>query len=185
MGHSAIGCSYMAHINMQNITDHKEAIYNNTDTYGLRNTFLRDTRTLVEEQLHLHTFPTHLLLILKDLIKFRLGISQPQPQPLKQHTKENSHKHFLKVKFHNKGIEMINLNGILRSRRVKATIPVFFQHNEPPTVSYKYTKTLSSILEKLQRALTYPATTAQPANAVHQPLFTSLQAMWSPVTSAS
>ena len=49
--------------------------------FGLRNTFLRDTRTLVEEQLHLHTFPTHLLLILKDLIKFRLGTSQLQPQP--------------------------------------------------------------------------------------------------------
>ena len=110
--------------------------------FGLRNTFLRDTRKLVEEQLHLHTFPTHLLLILKDLIKFRLGTSQPQPQPLKQHTKENNRKHFLKVKFHNKGIEMINLNGILHSRWVKATIPVFFEHNEPPTVSYKYTKTI-------------------------------------------
>ena len=112
--------------------------------FGLRNTFLRDTRKLVEEQLHLHTFPTHLLLILKDLIKFRLGTSQPQPQPqpLKQHTKENNRKHFLKVKFHNKGIEMINLNGILHSRRVKAIIPVFFEHNEPPTVSYKYTKTI-------------------------------------------
>ena len=101
---------------------------------------LRDTRILVEEQLHLHTFPTHFLLILKDLIKFRLGTSQPQPP--KQHTKENNHKHFLKVKFHNKGVEMINLSGILHSRRVKDTIPVLFEHNEPPTVSYKYTKTI-------------------------------------------
>ena len=108
--------------------------------FGLKNTTLRDTRTLVEEQLHLHTFPTHLLLILKDLIKFRLGTSQPQLS--KQHIKENNRKHFLKVKFHNKGIEMINLSGILRSRQVKSTIPVFFEHKEPPTVSYKYTKTI-------------------------------------------
>ena len=33
----------------------------------LKNTTLRVTGTLVEEQLHLHIFPTHLLLILKDL----------------------------------------------------------------------------------------------------------------------
>ena len=104
---------------------------------GLRNTSLRDTRTLVEEQLHLHAFPTHLLLMLKDLIKFRLGTSQPQPP--KQHTKENNHKHFLKVKFHNKGIEMINLSGILRSRQVKSQC---FLNKWTPTVSYKYTKTI-------------------------------------------
>ena len=108
--------------------------------FGLGNTYLRDTRTLIEEELHLHTFPSHLLLIMKDLIKFRLGTSQPQPP--KQHTKENNRKHFLKVKFHNKGIEMINLSGTLRSRRVKDTIPVFFEHRDPPTVSYKYTKTI-------------------------------------------
>ena len=111
-----------------------------SEIFGLRNTYLRDTRTLVEEELHLHTFPSHLLLILKDLIKFRLGTSQPQPP--KQHTKENNRKHFLKVKFHNKGIEMINLSGILRSRRVKDTIPVFFEHRDPPTVSYNNTKTI-------------------------------------------
>ena len=111
-----------------------------SEIFGLRNTYLRDTRTLVEEELHLRTFPSHLLLILKDLIKFRLGTSQPQPP--KQHIKENNRKHFLKVKFHNKGIEMINLSGILRSRRVKDTIPVFFEHRDPPTVSYKYTKTI-------------------------------------------
>ena len=111
-----------------------------SEIFGLRNTYLRDTRTLVEEELHLHTFPSHLLLILKDLIKFRLGTSQPQPP--KQHIKENNRKHFLKVKFHSKGIEMINLSGILRSRRVKDTIPVFFEHRDPPTVSYKYTKTI-------------------------------------------
>ena len=92
-----------------------------SEIFGLRNTYLRDTRTLVQEELHLHTFPSHLLLILKDFIKFRLGTSQPQPP--KQHTKENNRKHFLKVKFHNKGIEMINLSRILRSRRVKDTIP--------------------------------------------------------------
>ena len=111
-----------------------------SEIFGLRNIYLTDTRTLVEEELHLHTFPSHLLLILKDLIKFRLGTSQPQPP--KQHTKENNHKHFLKVKFHNKGIEMINLSGILRYRWVKDTIPVFFEHRDPPTVSYKYTKTI-------------------------------------------
>ena len=92
--------------------------------FGLRNTFLSNTRTLVEEQLNLHAFPTHLLLILKHLIKFRLGTSQPQPP--KQYTKESNCKHFLKVKVHNKGIETINLSRIFFSRRVKDTIPGFF-----------------------------------------------------------
>ena len=39
---------------------------------------------------------------------------------------------------------MIKLSGILRSRRVKDTIPVLFEHKEPPTVSYRYTKIIGS-----------------------------------------
>ena len=43
-------------------------------------------------------------------------------------------------------IEMINLAGILRSKVVRDTIPVFFSDKDPPVVSYKYSSTIRAKL---------------------------------------
>ena len=52
----------------------------------------------------------------------------------------NNDSWFLKLMFHNKGIEMIDLPGILHY--ILRTVPFFVQHIEPPIVSYSYTKSI-------------------------------------------
>ena len=49
---------------------------------------------------------------------------------------------FLKLIFHNKGIDMIDLPGILHNKEIVRTVPSFVQHIEPPIVSYSYTKSI-------------------------------------------
>ena len=49
--------------------------------------------------------------------------------------------------FHNKGIDMIDLPGILHNKKVLLrTVPSFVQHIEPPIVSYSYTKSFRNII---------------------------------------
>ena len=50
---------------------------------------------------------------------------------------------FMKVRYHNKGIEMLNLPRILHSKTVKNAVPLFLSNKKLPMVSYTYTKTIS------------------------------------------
>ena len=50
---------------------------------------------------------------------------------------------FMKVYYHNKGIEMLNLPRILHSKTVRDAVPPFLSNKKPPMVSYTYTKTIS------------------------------------------
>ena len=80
--------------------------------------------------------PKHIPLIIKDLASFRLGIHK-----LEESTKiDSTPKSFLKISFHNRGIEMNRIPQMLHSKPVKKTIPSFIQNQTPPTVSYFYTK---------------------------------------------
>ena len=71
--------------------------------------------------------PKHIPLIIKDLASFRLGLHKIN-KPTKA---DNTTKGFLKVPFHNKGIEVINLSQILHSKPVKKAIPGFIQNQTP------------------------------------------------------
>ena len=83
--------------------------------------------------------PKYIPLIIKDLASFRLGLHK-----IEESTKtDNTPKSFLKIPFHNKGIEMIKIPQILHSKPVKNTIPSLIQNKTPPTVSYSYTKTIA------------------------------------------
>ena len=54
---------------------------------------------------------------------------------------ETNHKrHFIKIPFTNKGIEVIDLHSIFKDRSVTSPIPTYFQNSEPPTICYKYNK---------------------------------------------
>ena len=53
---------------------------------------------------------------------------------------------FLKLMFHNKGIDMIDLPGILHNKKFLRIVPSFVQHIEPPIVSYSYTKSIRNII---------------------------------------
>ena len=50
---------------------------------------------------------------------------------------------FINIYFHNKGIEMINIPRILRSKRVVRAVPGFLGPYVPPMVCYSYTKSIS------------------------------------------
>jgi hypothetical protein len=65
---------------------------------------------------------------------FRSGEAVHVPEDTKM-----GKKHFLKVTFHNKGIEMINLSSMVHSKKVRSTLPDFIEDKEPPIISYKYT----------------------------------------------
>ena len=67
--------------------------------------------------------PKYVPLIIKDLASFRLGLHR-KPEP----TKEDSlNKNFIKVPFHNKGIEMVHLPQILHSKPIRKAIPDFIK----------------------------------------------------------
>ena len=95
--------------------------------------------------------PKYIPLIIKDLASFRLGLHKIN-KPTKA---DNATKSFLKVLFHNKGIEMINLSQILHSKPVKKAIPGFIQNQTPPTISYSYTKTIAGKIFNFKHTIKY------------------------------
>ena len=50
---------------------------------------------------------------------------------------------FIKVFFHNKGIDKVKLTAILHNKLVRSKVPIYFQEQDPPLVSYKYTNNIS------------------------------------------
>ena len=74
--------------------------------------------------------------ILKDIANHRLF------KPVTTH--ENKTKPvFIKIFYRDRGIDLINLPNILHNKKVQSLIPPYFDATMP-TVSYKYTKTISS-----------------------------------------
>ena len=50
----------------------------------------------------------------------------------------------MKIKFLQKGIDLINLPQLLRSKSVMDKTPAYFKDREPPIISYQYTSTVAS-----------------------------------------
>ena len=55
----------------------------------------------------------------------------------------------MKIEYLHKGIDAINLPGLLRSKLVTNKAPVYFKNREPPIISYQYTDTVASKLFNL------------------------------------
>ena len=51
---------------------------------------------------------------------------------------------FIKVFFHNKGIDKVKLTNIFHNKLVRSKAPIYFKEQDPPLVSYKYTNNISS-----------------------------------------
>ena len=77
------------------------------------------------------------------MIAFRKDASHGNAFEAGMSRKGKEHSGFLKVHYHNKGIEMIGLPQLLNSRYVRSAVPLFLNNREPPMVSYSYTKTIS------------------------------------------
>ena len=57
---------------------------------------------------------------------------------------EEAKTHFIKLDFMNKGIDAVNVPSVLRSKSAIETLPTYFEENEPPIISYTYTRTIAS-----------------------------------------
>ena len=61
--------------------------------------------------------------------------------------KESDHKrHFLKIRFLNKGIDFIDLHSIFKDKTVTDSIPQYFQNSEPPIICYKYNRPIRNTI---------------------------------------
>ena len=59
-------------------------------------------------------------------------------------SKINHIRHFIKIKFVNKGIEFINLPSIFKDKTVISSILTNFENKESPIICYKYNKPICS-----------------------------------------
>ena len=73
-------------------------------------------------------------MLIRDFIAYRNGSQGDHPNVVE--TKPD--RMFMKVFFHNKGIEMIDLPRILHHKKVLKIIPAFVSQREPPIVRYSY-----------------------------------------------
>lgn len=59
---------------------------------------------------------------------------------------ENHKRHFLSIKYINRGIDYINLSSIFNDTTVQNLIPPYFDNTEPPIISYTYKKSSRNII---------------------------------------
>jgi hypothetical protein len=53
---------------------------------------------------------------------------------------------FLKILYHNKGIDFIDLASIFKDKRVSSKIPLYFKNSETPMICFKYKKPTRNLL---------------------------------------
>ena len=56
----------------------------------------------------------------------------------------NHIRHFIKIQFVNKVIEIINIHSIFKDISVISSIPTYFEKRESPFICYKYNKPIRS-----------------------------------------
>ena len=105
--------------------------------------------TIFQNWVTAHEMPTRIHVFFRDLISFRKNASHGIVLDVGVNKKDRERSGFLKVHYHNKGIEMIGLPQILC---VKDAVPQVLRDREPPMVSYSYSRTISGRIFK-QRAV--------------------------------
>ena len=99
---------------------------------------MREVLNITEGLLLNSIIPSRVALLVRDFVSYRNRVQ------VKLINKDYMNKrNYLKIFFHNKGIDMINLPTILHSKRVIATIPNYL-YATPPIVSYTYPRTIAS-----------------------------------------
>ena len=59
---------------------------------------------------------------------------------------EDHKRHFLSIKYINRGIDFINLSSIFNDSSVQSLIPPYFDNTEPPIISYSYKKSSRNLI---------------------------------------
>ena len=53
---------------------------------------------------------------------------------------------FIKIKFINEGMDLLNISNIFRDHRVASKIPQYFENVDPPLICYQYTNLIRNII---------------------------------------
>ena len=88
--------------------------------------------------------------LIKDMINLIAGLRLFSPVQVKEKLKRE----FFHLPFIDKGLDFINLSGILRSKEVVSKIPIYFQNKEPPVIGYRYNKGIANKLFNYKQSLT-------------------------------
>ena len=56
--------------------------------------------------------------------------------PVRSDNRISKVRYFIKVYYHNKGIDKVKLTNILRNKLVNSKIPLYFKYTEPPVISF-------------------------------------------------
>ena len=68
----------------------------------------------------------------------------------------NNHiRHFIKIPFNKKGIDFIDLPSLFRNNTVEASIPNYFENEEPPFICYKYNTLIRSTVFNFDNLVAY------------------------------
>ena len=153
-------CRKRGKVNLQNLTTRLESLLQNykyksyTFCFNVRSLILSLPRksmlavwNVVQNWLSLHNTPDRTVILLKDLIAFRKKASCIVSSAVTKRSEAASG--FMKVYYHNKGIEMLHLPKILNSKIVKDNVHMF---RKPPMVSYTYTNIVSDWKEEWWRS---------------------------------
>ena len=107
--------------------------------------------TIIDNWVATNDVPDRVMVLAKDLIAYEKRAPRMETNDVMKNSKNASG--FMTVRYHNKGIEMLELPRILNSKSVKDAIPAFLSHRKPPMVSYSYTKTISGQIFNQKRVV--------------------------------
>ena len=102
---------------------------------------MREVLNITEGLLLNSIIPSRVALLVRDFVSYRNRVQVKLNDTINKDCMNK--RNYLKIFFHNKGIDMINLPTILHSKRVIATIPNYLDAT-PPIVSYTYPRTIAS-----------------------------------------
>ena len=63
---------------------------------------------------------------------------------------------FIKIRFVNKGLDLLNISNIFRDHRVTSKIPQYFEDLEPPLICYQYKKPIRNIVFNYNKVTSDP-----------------------------
>ena len=53
---------------------------------------------------------------------------------------------FIKIKFVNQGLDLLNISNIFRDHRVTSKIPQYFENLDPPLICYQYKSPIRNVI---------------------------------------
>ena len=113
----------------------------NTLVLSLPKKYMMALSTIIDNWKATHDVPPCVSVLAKGLIAYKKRAPRMDTNDvIKSNNKSGA---FMTLRYHNKGVEMINLPKILNLKEVRDTIQPFLSHRKPPLVSYSYTKTIS------------------------------------------